>query len=171
MPDRTDTAEDCGVPLSDPVLRARIADFLTETAHALDDDRLEEWPDFFTERGTYRITTRENEEAGMPVGIMHCAGRGMILDRIRALRTANIFEPHTYCHVLGPSQLSGLPDGLIRARTNFLVIRTMQNGESSLFAAGRYRDAIVMEDDAPRLDARTVILESRRVDVLLVIPI
>ena len=35
--------------------------------HALDADRLEDWPNFFTESGTYRITTAENEERGLPV--------------------------------------------------------------------------------------------------------
>ena len=36
-------------------------------AHALDADRLEEWPQFFTENGRYRIATAENEERGMPL--------------------------------------------------------------------------------------------------------
>ena len=60
---------------------------------------------------------------------------------------------------------------LVTARTNFSVIRTMQNGESILFAAGRYQDEIVTGRERPMLRSRTVVLESRRIDVLLVIPI
>ena len=155
----------------DPALRARIGDFLLDVAHAIDDDRLEAWAQFFTEQATYRITTRESEEAGMPIGIMACASRGMLEDRIKALRTANIFEPHTYCHLLGPSRLRLVAPDLVAARTNFSVIRTMQNGESILFAAGRYQDEIVTGREQPLLRSRTVVLESRRIDVLLVIPI
>ena len=162
---------DGGDQAVDPDLRVRITDFLLDAAHTIDDDRLEAWPRFFTEDTTYRITTRENEEAGLPVGIMSCAGRGMLEDRIKALRTANIFEPHTYCHLLGPSRLRLAAPDLVSARTNFSVIRTMQNGESILFAAGRYQDEIVIGDRRPLLRSRTVVLESRRIDVLLVIPI
>jgi 3-phenylpropionate/cinnamic acid dioxygenase small subunit len=31
--------------------------------HALDSDKLEDWPDFFTENGRYRIATAENGSA------------------------------------------------------------------------------------------------------------
>src|SRR5207253_179320 len=35
--------------------------------HALDTDELEQWPNFFTEKGRYRITTAENEARGLPL--------------------------------------------------------------------------------------------------------
>jgi anthranilate 1,2-dioxygenase small subunit len=155
----------------DPVLRAQVADFLVDYAHAIDDDRLEEWPGFFTENGLYHITTRESEEAGLPIGIMHCEGRGMMQDRIKALRTANVFEPHCYCHLLGTTRLADLGDGVLWARTNFSVTRTMQDGGGSVFATGKYLDEIVIDGEDVALRSRRVILESRRVDVLLVIPL
>ena len=34
----------------------QIEDFLLDCAHALDDDELESWPDFFTEDAVYQIT-------------------------------------------------------------------------------------------------------------------
>lgn len=155
----------------DPVLRARVSDFLVDYAHAIDDDRLEEWPAFFTEDALYHITTRESAEAGLPIGIMHCQGRGMLEDRIKALRTANVFEPHTYCHLLGAPRLTDKGEGIFQARTNFTVTRTMQNGGGEAFAVGKYLDEIVVDGDAMAIRSRQVILESRRVDVLLVIPI
>ena len=39
--------------------------------------------------------------AGLPIGIMRCVGRGMMVDRVKAFHTANIFEPHTYNHMIG----------------------------------------------------------------------
>ena len=58
----------------------------------------------------------------------------MMFDRIKALETASIFEPHTYCHILGRPRLTRARDGHIQARTNFHVARTMQDGRSESFA-------------------------------------
>ena len=151
--------------------RERIGDFLAAYGHAIDDDALESWPDFFTEDALYQITTRENLEADRPLGVMLCEGRGMMADRIKALRSANIYEPHTYCHILGPTSFGDDSDGTVAARTNFHVVRTMQNGRMETFAAGKYLDRIDISGAAPLLAERRVVLESRRVDILLVFPL
>ena len=155
----------------DVELRIRVLDFLVDYAHAIDDDRLEEWSGFFTDDAVYHITTRESDAAGLPIGIMHCRGRGMLEDRIRALRTANIFEPHGYCHILGATRLVDQGGGVIAARTNFAVTRTMQDGSGEAFAIGKYLDEIVVNGERLAIRSRRVVLESRRVDVLLVIPL
>ena len=155
----------------DAALRARIADFLADYAHAIDDGDLDSWPGYFTEAGRYRIITRETHDAGLPMGIMYCEGRGMMTDCIMALHTANIYEPHSYSHLLGPTRLQPDDDGGWRARTNFQVIRTMQSGAMELYAAGKYLDRIVLDDGRPLLAERDVVLESRRVDILLVFPL
>lgn len=154
----------------EPALRAPIDDFLLDCAHAIDDGNIEAWPDFFTSDATYQVTTREAHEAGLPVGIMYCEGRGMMVDRVQALRTANVFEPHTYCHLLGRPRLWPDTSSTVRARTNFSIVRTMQDGRSELFAAGKYLDRIVL-DREPKFAERRVILESRRIDILLVLPL
>jgi anthranilate 1,2-dioxygenase small subunit len=155
----------------DAELRGRIEDFLSEVALALDDGEFERWPDFFTADGFYQIIPRDGFEAGHPVGIMTCAGRGMMVDRVMALRDANIYEPHTYCHVLSRPALRRDADGLVKARTNFALYRTIQGGSTELFAAGKYIDQIVPEGGELRLASRRAVLESRRVDILIVLPI
>jgi anthranilate 1,2-dioxygenase small subunit len=154
-----------------PDLRSRIEDLFSSYAHALDDDELERWPGFFAEDGFYQIIPRESFEANQPVGILSCAGRGMMQDRIDALRAANIFEPHTYCHILARPALNGIAEGAIQARTNFAVYRTMQGGSTTLFAAGKYLDVLVPQGERLQFKSRRVILESRRVDILIVVPI
>ncbi|MDE0406447.1 MAG: aromatic-ring-hydroxylating dioxygenase subunit beta, partial [Alphaproteobacteria bacterium] len=114
----------------------RIEDFLLDCAWAIDEDDLEAWPGFFAEDGRYRITTRDNEVRGLPVGIMLCEERGMMEDRVLALRTANIFEPHRYRHILGRPRLREAEGGLVRSDSSFIVMRTMQDGRMDLFAAG-----------------------------------
>jgi anthranilate 1,2-dioxygenase small subunit len=155
----------------EPDLRARIEDFLGALAAAIDDDEVERWPDFFAEDGFYQIIPREGYEAGQPLGIMTCAGRGMMRDRVAALRGANIYEPHTYCHVLSRPLIEGAGPGEIAVRTNFALYRTMQGRATELFAAGKYVDRIVVEDGELRLKSRHAVLESRRVDILIVLPI
>jgi anthranilate 1,2-dioxygenase small subunit len=155
----------------DPHLRSRVEDFLTEIALAVDDGAVERWPDFFTPDGFYQIIPREGSEAGHRLGIMTCAGQGMMRDRVAAMRDANIYEPHTYCHVLARPVLRTEPDGMIAARTNFALYRTMQSRGTELFAAGKYLDRILDDGAELRLASRHVVLESRRIDILIVLPI
>ena len=151
-------------------VRLAIEDLMSDYGHALDDDALERWPKFFMEDAIYKIIARDNYDAGMTLGIMSCDGRGMMQDRVLALRTANVFEPHTYCHLLGPTRIQ-VNGNVYRARTNFTVIRTMQDGADTRYATGKYVDTCVVENGSARLQARTVVLESRRIDVLMVIPL
>jgi anthranilate 1,2-dioxygenase small subunit len=103
--------------------------------------------------------------------MVYCDGRGMMADRITALRTANIYEPHVYCHMLGAVRVLSRENGVIRARCNFSVLRTMQEGETMLFAVGRTFDKIVEDGGRLRFAERLAVLDSRRVDTLLVIPV
>ncbi len=152
-------------------IRTGIEDLLVDYAHAIDDDDLERWPHFFTENAFYQIISRESFEAGLPIGILSCEGRGMMQDRIEALRTANVFEPHTYCHILSRPQFVQADASGWKVRTNFRVIRTMQSGSSDAYATGKYLDQVVMAQGKPLFQERRVVLESRQIDILLVIPL
>ncbi len=161
-----------GDAVEDLALRARVADFMLDYAHAIDDLDLHAWPRFFTEDARYKIIIRQNFEANLPMGVMYCEGAGMMRDRVLALETANIYEPHTYSHVLSGSRLTQAPDGGLHARTNFVVTRTMQEGRMDTFAAGKYLDRIAVQPDGSlRFTERLVVLDSRRIDILLVFPL
>jgi 3-phenylpropionate/cinnamic acid dioxygenase small subunit len=161
-----------GAEVEDLALRARVADFMLDYAHAIDDLDLHAWPRFFTEDARYKIIIRENFEAGLPMGVMYCEGAGMMRDRVMALETANIYEPHTYNHVLSRTRLKQAADGGLHARTNFIVTRTMQEGRMETFAAGKYLDRIAVQGDGSlRFAERLAVLDSRRIDILLVFPL
>ncbi len=158
--------------MSDPeALLARIQRLHTTYIHAIDDDRLEEWPGLFVDDGLYRILTRENWELGLPLGLIHCQGAGMMRDRIAALRIANIFEPHTYRHLITPAELLDADGGGYRVRSNFTVIRTMHSGEMTVFACGQYVDRIVETHGGLKFAERLAVCDSRSVDTLLAIPL
>lgn len=149
----------------------RIESFLTQYAYVLDDSLVKQWDSFFCDDGLYFVTTVQNEEAGLPIGIIHCKGRGMMTDRIVALETANIYESHRYCHILTKPLISPAESNVYKVRSNFSIYRTMENGFTDLFATGKYLDQIILVNSVPKFKERRVILDSRRVDTLMVVPI
>ena len=144
----------------------------TDYVHCLDTDELERWPDFFTEDCFYRITSAENYEAAMPLGLIHATSRNMLKDRVSALREANIYEPQRYRHLVSSIKLVGELGDTLELVANFLVVRTMQEGDMTLFAAGRYLDQVRRhQDGAWKFARKDVVLDSRQIDTLLAIPI
>src|SRR2546421_4579507 len=135
--------------MMDLALQIKIQDLNARYVQAIDDDKLESWPDFFTEQGRYRITTAENYRRDLPLGMMYATSRAMLRDRVRALREANVYEAQRYRHVLGPSRVEQAEAGGVGARTNFMVARVMHTGDTALFATGRYLDRVVLAGGAP----------------------
>ena len=152
-------------------VRDAIARLQMEYVHAIDNDELERWPQFFTEKCLYQIMPRADYDQGRLIGVWFCDNRAMLEDRVSSIREVNVYEPHVYRHVIGPTEILEAKDGVCRAQTNYLVVRTMHDGEMHVFSAGRYVDEIVMEGAAARLRKRVVVTDSWRYDTLVVIPI
>lgn len=138
---------------------------------ALDNDRLESWPDFFTDDCLYEIVPRENEDAGLPIGIIYCDSKKMLRDRVLSLRHANIFEAHTYRHMTSGLVFVLQDDGSVTAESSYVVVQTLQNGESFVYQAGCYRDRVVRTDGGWKFAQRRVIYDTSRVATLLATPI
>jgi 3-phenylpropionate/cinnamic acid dioxygenase small subunit len=152
-------------------VRRGIDELSAAYAECIDDGRLEDWPGFFVDNCRYLITSRESFEAGYRHGVVYAASRGMLEDRILALRRANIFEPHRYRHIIGPVRIGKVENGIAEVRSNFIALRIMHDGETSLFASGRYLDQIDIAAPPYRFVERLVILDSQKIDTLLVIPL
>lgn len=161
-----------GTALPDAAVEREIAHLLSAYVHCIDDGRYEEWPAFFVEQCTYRVTSRRAVDDGLPMGLIDCESRAMLADRVMSLRRANVYEPHRYRHTLGPSRYvaSGTP-GVLHVRTGFTVFRTMDSGEAGFFVSGVYDDEIVRDAGRLHFRSRLVVLDSSRVDTLIVIPI
>jgi anthranilate 1,2-dioxygenase small subunit len=137
----------------------------------IDTDRLEEWPDLFTEDGVYEIVPKENADLGLPVGMMHCFGRPMMHDRITSLRQANLFEPHIYRHMTSGLEFTSVDSDIIDLQSNYVVIQTLANGESGVYQAGRYFDRVVRTAEGWRYQSKRAIYDTSRVQTLLVTPV
>ena len=145
---------------------------MADYASAIDNDDLEQWPEFFTEECLYKVISRSNHEADRPAGFVYCDNRRMLIDRVLSLRSANVYQPHLYRHVLSPSKVLARSNGSVKAETNFVVIRTaLPDGTMTIFSTGRYLDDIVLDSDGAKFRSRIVVTDSDAIDILLVIPI
>ena len=98
----------------------------------------------------------------------------MLKDRVSALREANVYEPQRYRHLVSSIRIVGdAVEGTehVDLVANFLVVRTMQDGEMTIFGAGRYLDRVRSDSNGWKFASKTVVLDSRQVDTLLAIPI
>ncbi len=149
----------------------RLAALNADYAAAIDEDRLEDWPGFFLDPCLYKITSAENVRANLAAGMVYADSRGMLHDRVMALRRANIYERQAYRHILGLPRIIAEDADAVAAETPFLVVRIMRDGRTDLFATGAYRDRLRAEAGALRFAERIVVCDSSRIDTLLAIPL
>jgi anthranilate 1,2-dioxygenase small subunit len=139
--------------------------------NVLDNDRIEEWPAFFTEDCLYEIVPRENADMGLPIGIIYCTNQRMLRDRVVSLRNANIFEAHSYRHMASGLVITSQADDAVETESSYVVVKTLANGESFVYQAGRYLDRVVRTAEGWRYAAKRAIYDTSRVQTLLATPI
>ncbi len=117
------------------------------------------------------MTTADNVAQGLEAGVMYADSRGMLQDRISALRQANIYERQRYRHIVGLPVVLEEKDGVAETETPFLIVRIMRDGRMEVFATGCYRDKVRMDAaNTPRFAERIVVCDGGRFDTLVAIP-
>jgi len=155
----------------DASLHHRLTVLNADYARAIDDDRLEAWPEYFLERCLYKITTVDNHQKGLEAGIIYAESKAMLKDRVSALRKANVYERQRYRHIIGPPAILAREAGALRVESPFLVVRIVRDGALDLFATGRYLDRVAIEADRLRFMERLVVCDSARFDTLVALPL
>ena len=95
----------------------------------------------------------------------------MLVDRIVSLRKANIFPAHSYRHILGPTRVVAERDGVVSARTNYVVLMTRNDGQTVIYNAGKYLDDISLTGDGPRFRSKTAVFDTHLIETMMVRPI
>lgn len=152
-------------------LRYEVEELIHAYVQCIDDNDLEAWPDFFTEKCDYKVIPRENADQNLPVSVMFCDSKGMLRDRIVALRNANVFAPHFYRHLVSNVRVLGEEGGVISVQSNYLVMQTLLDGETKIYNAGKYVDKIVREGDTLKFQQKHCIFDTYRIQTLMVTPI
>jgi len=152
-------------------LRLELGELQDRYINTLDNNRLEQWPELFVEDCLYEIIPKENEDMGLPIPLVRCDNRGMLRDRVISLRHANIYEAHTYRHMVSGLECVQVDAKTADMQSNYLVIKTGLNGESDVYQVGRYIDRVVMTEDGWRYKTKRAIYDTLRVQTLLATPI
>lgn len=156
---------------ANPLVRASIDALHIDYAHTIDDGRYEDWPKYFIDPCVYQIIPAGSYAQGHVAGFFYCRSQAMLKDRVLCLRETTIHEPQSYRHVINGARILDVDGDEYRTESNFLVVRTLRSGEMEVFAAGKYLDKIVFEDDEPRFREKLVLTDSPRIDMLLAMPL
>lgn len=160
--------------LSASLLRYEVEELLYDYVQTIDDDRLEQWPEFFVEDCEYSIIPRENTDLGLPAAVIFCDSQGMLHDRVVALRKANIYPEHYSRHIVSNMRVSADSadnNGVIHAEGNYLVLQTRMDGDTKIYNAGKYIDEIIRVDGKLKYRKKTCVFDTHRIQTLLVTPI
>lgn len=154
-----------------PGLRDEIEALYADYAEALDDKALERWPDFFTEECLYKLVPRENWERDLPIALMLCESKGMLRDRVNAVRNTALYAPRTFRHLIGQFRIKPeTPEG-IRVRANYVVFQTLVDDLTRIQNAGKYIDLIVRTPEGLRFQEKICVFDSVLVPNSLIYPV
>jgi 3-phenylpropionate/cinnamic acid dioxygenase small subunit len=150
--------------------RDSLRDFYDEYYGALDDLRLQEWPEFFTEDCIYRIIPRENYEAGYTLSTIYAESRGMLIDRVLGLTRTQMYAPRYYRRFPGVPRIVSREGESVRTRHNLLVVQTLIDKKTEIVLSAVCHDVVVTDDERLRLRERIVVFDSEMIPNSLIYP-
>ena len=163
------------MPAADPratrELRLEIEEFHAAYCWTLDSGALEKWADYFTDDAVYRITARENADAGLQVGLVYADSKAMIRDRAFAVQHTQMFAPRYMQHFVTNVRVLEARGELIKAQANYLLLQTLVDGPSTIHQAGRYYDTFARSGGKLLLKERQCIYDTVLIANDLVLPV
>lgn len=152
-----------------------IADAITAAQaryiHAIDDGNCEDWPEFFVDDCFYMVTSADNFAQKMQAGLIWLDSKAMLHDRILSLFEANVYERHSYRHIVNAPFVTAVEGDEAECEIGFMVARVTREGPTDLFATGRYVDRWRMVGTEAKIVKRIVVLDSHQIDTLLGFPL
>src|SRR5258707_3983091 len=113
-----------GGDLTTREMRWEAEELLDRYVQCLDEDRLEEWPEFFTDNAVYRVVPRENADRGYALATMSCESKGMMIDRVVAIRNASVFSRRYLRHLVSGVRVTGQEGDCYLVHANYAVLQT-----------------------------------------------
>ena len=152
-------------------LRLQLEELYAEYAACLDDEEFERWPDFFTDTCSYKIIPRENHDRGLPLATWLCESKGMLQDRVAAIRQTSMYAPRHMRHIISGILIKSPVGDTLVAQANYLVLETLVGEFTRVFQSGRYFDKLVRDEGKLRYCERLCVFDSVLVPNTLVFPI
>jgi 3-phenylpropionate/cinnamic acid dioxygenase small subunit len=152
-------------------LRSILAELYAEYQGCLNEERFEEWPDFFTEHCLYKIVPRENFERGLPLATWLCESRGYLLDRVTAIRKTSVYAPRAIRRLVSGIRLRGWQGDALAVRADYAAFETLLDDVTRVFNVGVYHDRIVFDSGRPRFKEKICVFDSVLVPNSLIFPL
>ena len=157
------------LPRSD--LRAELDALYADYTACLDEERFEDWPDFFTEDCLYKIVPRDNFERGLPLATWLCESKGYLKDRVVAIRKTLLFAPRRIRRMVSGLRIIGWTGDTLETRANYAAFETLTDETTRVFNVGAYRDRIVDEAGALKFREKLCVFDSILVPNSLIYPL
>jgi salicylate 5-hydroxylase small subunit len=142
-----------------------------EYVSALDDNEWDKWPEFFMEECIYKVQPRENYERGFPLATLSFESKGMLKDRIYAIRETLFHDIYYQRHIVGVPRVLGADGERIHVEANYAVFRTKLSEPSTVFNVGRYLDTLRRTPAGLKFESRICVYDSEMIPNSLIYPI
>ena len=135
-------------------------ELLQRSAALLDSNDLSTWPDLFMPDGRYRLQSRENFDAGLPLCIMDYESQGMLRDRIYGVQQTIYHDPYSQRHVCSAPLITSFTDARIQCESSYIVTRTQRDNMPQIISTGRYIDVVVLDGASLKFSSRTAVYDN-----------
>lgn len=143
----------------------------TRYAACLDEERFEEWPDFFADPCVYKIIPRINVERKLPLATWLCESRGYLRDRVQAIRKTSVYGPRYIRRFVSGIHIVGQRDEAIEVHANFAAYETQPDTLTRVFSVGQYRDLIAGSGGDMKFREKICVFDSELVPNSLIYPL
>jgi 3-phenylpropionate/cinnamic acid dioxygenase small subunit len=161
----------------DVALQLQLERLYSDYASAIDELRLEDWCELFTDECFYAIVPRDNFDRGLPLAIMRCESRAMLRDRVRAIRETMMYEPRYVRHQITNvrvTQRGQTPphNNVVDAQASYVVFEVLPDELPRILSVGRSIDRIERgADGALRFREKRVVYDSVLVPNSIIYPL
>lgn len=131
----------------DVALQFELEELYSRYASLLDDGPLRDWPDLFAEECLYLVIPRDNYDRGLPLAIIRCESRGMLVDRVRAATETIMHEPRYLRHHVTNVRVTATDGARIDAIAHFSVMEVLPDELPRILCVGRYIDVLQRRSD------------------------
>jgi len=152
-------------------LRPALEDFYAEYLGCLNEERFEEWPEFFTEDCLYKIVPRENFERGLPLATWLCESKGYLKDRVVAIRKTAVYAPRYIRRIVSGIRILRQDRDEIEVRADYAALETLLDELTRVFNVGVYHDVIARGDDGLKFRQKICVFDSTLVPNSLIYPL
>lgn len=149
----------------------KLVQFYQSYAAAIDQQDWDTWLAFFTEKGVYKIQSRENFDRGLPMAALSLAGKGMLKDRIYGVTETIFHEPYWQLHIVSQPRIITQVGDVIDSQANYSVFRTKMDGIAHVFNVGRYIDRLKLVDGEIKIESRLCVFDNDMILNSLIYPI